>query len=173
MHKKEKVYYFLLGTFLLFIITLLFTSFIPSGLELVIKSKFEKEPLFIASVQPKEHFTLHYIHSVNRSPVWEKHSIDKKGMIYIEEEKFLAFGAGMGHWQGHGTLVDSGKYQIIKNIHKPVGNFILRVAEVEQNHTVFFRDRAVNLSQIAAGKAVSVSVEKVSLFEKLVKVLFE
>jgi hypothetical protein len=173
MHIKGNMYRFLLGLLLLFIIILLLTSLIPGGFILVIKPVYEKEPVFVAPVKPAEYFTLHYVHSVNGLPVWEKHHIDEKGIIYIEEERFLAFGAGMGHWKGHGTLIDSGKYQIIKDIHKPVGNFILRVANSKQKHTLILSEHAINLSEIAAGKAVSVSVEKVSLFEKLVKVPFE
>lgn len=171
MHGKGNVYRLSFGLVVLFTLAFLLLHLIPGGLMLVVKPVHDNEPAFVFPVQPADTFTLYYVHSVNGLPMWEKHSIDNRGMIYIEEEQFLAFGAGMGHWQGHGTLVDSGEYQMITGIHKPVGNFILRVAKDKHRHTIFLGNRSINLSQALAGKAVALSVEKVSLFEKVWRII--
>ena len=170
MFKKRYGYFVVSG--LLLIIILFIARFIPGGFLLVVKPVHGKGPAFIVPVKPTDCFTLHYFHSVNGLPVWEKHRIDEKGMIYIEEERFVAFNAGMGHWLGHGALVDSGEFQIIKNINRPIGNFVIRIAQEKQRHTIIAGDRSVNLSKVLAGKAVCVSVEKVSLLGRLWEMLF-
>ena len=99
---------------------------LPSSLELVIHPVEGGRPIFSEHLEPGDRFTIHYMHSVNRTPIWEEHSIDEEGNIYIEEERFVMFGAGMGHWDGHGTLVKKDQYLAIENIHEYLGNFILR-----------------------------------------------
>ncbi|MBU0616556.1 MAG: DUF1850 domain-containing protein [Planctomycetes bacterium] len=135
----------------------------PAGLELVITPKDGGEPILALPLEPGERFTLHYIHSVDRAPIWEEHSADRDGNICVEEERFVMFGAGMGHWPGHGTLTSRGPYQVIENIHAPIGEFILRVGTNGVDHTIIWRGKHMNLSRIAAGRAVVVSARPLSL----------
>jgi len=53
-------------------------------------------PLLVLPLIPGEPFTLHYYHSVENAPIWEVHTLDATGRIFIEEERYLKFGAGMG-----------------------------------------------------------------------------
>jgi hypothetical protein len=116
---------------------------------------------------PGERFTLRYVHSVDRSPVWEEHSVDRNGTIYIQGERFVMFGAGMGHWEGHGTLTSRGPYQVIENIHKPLGHFVLRVGSENVDHTIIWRGQPVHLSKLAPGQAVLVAAKPVSRLQRL------
>ena len=77
----------------------------PGGLELRLTPVKGGEPLLVLPLEPGERFTLHYVHSVEKAPIWEEHSLDEKGRIYIEEERYLKFGAGMGRMPGVGRLV--------------------------------------------------------------------
>jgi hypothetical protein len=131
------------------------------GLELVIRLTEGGPPLFSDFIEPGGRFTIRYTHSVDRTPIWEEHSVDAEGNIYIEKERFVMFGAGMGHWEGHGVLTTDGEYQVIENIHKPIGNFILRVGTEEIGHTLILGDQQVNLSRLAPGRAVTISVSPV------------
>jgi len=142
---------------------LLAAHLIPAGFELVVRPVEGGDVLLRAPLEPGECFTLHYMHSVDHAPIWEEHSVDEEGSIYIEEERFEMFGAGMGHWEGHGTLTSRGKYQVIENIHERIGSFILRVGGARTRHTLLLRDLQVNLSSKAAGHAVQVSAVPVSL----------
>jgi hypothetical protein len=139
----------------------------PSGVELIIAPRDSGDPILVLPLEPGERFTLHYVHSVDRAPVWEEHSVDRTGNIYVEEERFVMFGAGMGHWPGHGTLVSDGQHQVIKNIHKPVGEFVLRVGSSGVDHAIIWRGKRVNLSRIAAGRAVVVSARPLGPLERL------
>jgi hypothetical protein len=135
----------------------------PGGLELRITPVKGGEPLLVLPLEPGERFTLHYYHSVEDSPIWEKHSLDAKGRIYVEEERYLKFGAGMGRMPGVGRMVKRGPYEVIEDMHMPTGNFVLRIGSPGVDHTVIWRGSRTNLSSIAPHMAVRFSARPVSL----------
>jgi len=110
------------------VLSLILTAWLtPGGLVLQVTLVKEKKLLSALPLKPKERFTIHYYHSVENSPIWEEHSMDETGKIYIEEERYEKFGAGMGKMPGVGRMVKRGIYEVIEDMHMPVGNFILRV----------------------------------------------
>jgi hypothetical protein len=145
---------------------------LPWGLELCLTPVKGETPLLVYPMRPHERFTLHYFHSVNHKPIWEVHSVDEEGCIYMEEERFVSFNAGMGHWQGHGRLTLRGPYQVIEGIHERLGRFVLRVGSPGVDHTILWRGLRTNLSRLAAGQALTVEAERVSLLEHLRHRLF-
>ena len=156
----------------LFFILLIVTGMIPGGLELSITPVKSEAPLLVLPLQPGERFTIHYYHSVENAPIWEEHSLDKKGRIYIEEERYLKFGAGMGRMPGVGRMVRRGPYEVIENMHMPTGNFILRVGSPGVNHTVIWRDTRSNLSAVAPHVAVQFSARPVSMLYRMWRQLY-
>ena len=135
----------------------------PGGLELQVVPVKGGPPLLVLPLEPGERFTLQYYHSVENAPIWEEHSLDRKGRIYIEEERYLKFGAGMGRMPGVGRLVKKGPYEAIVNMHMPTGNFILRIGSRGVDHTVIWRGVQTNLSAVAPHQAVRFSARTVSL----------
>ena len=129
-------------------------------------------PLLVLPLQPGERFTIHYYHSVENAPIWEEHSLDEKGRIYIEEERYLKFGAGMGRMPGVGRMVRRGPYEVIENMHMPTGNFILRVGSLGVDHTVIWRDTRSNLSAVAPHVAVRFSARPVSILYRMWRQLY-
>ena len=136
----------------------------PGGLELKIVPVKGGQPLLVMPLDAGERFTLHYYHSVENAPIWEEHSLDEKGRIYIEEERYLKFGAGMGRMPGVGRMVRRGPYEVIEDMHMPTGNFILRVGSPGVDHTIIWRGKSVNLSAAVPHVAVQFSARPVSLF---------
>lgn len=143
------------------------TALLPGGLELRVTPVKGGPPLVVLPLQPGERFTLHYYHSVENAPIWEEHSVDAKGRIYIEEERYVKFGAGMGRMPGVGRMVHRGPYEIIEDMHMPTGNFILRIGSPGVDHTIIWRGRRKNLSAIAPHVAVKFSAQPVSLLYRL------
>ncbi len=135
----------------------------PGGLELQVAPVKGGPPLLVLPLMPGERFTLHYYHSVENAPIWEEHSLDKKGRIYIEEERYLKFGAGMGRMPGVGRMVRREPYEVIEDMHMPTGNFVLRIGSRGVDHTVIWRGTATNLSAVAPHQAVQFSARPVSL----------
>ena len=129
-------------------------------------------PLLVLPLQPGERFTIRYYHSVENAPIWETHSVDSTGRIYIEEERYLKFGAGMGRMPGVGRMVWRPPYEVIEDMHMPTGNFILRIGSPGVDHTVIWRGRCKNLSAIAPHVAVRFSARPVSLLYRLWRRIF-
>ena len=139
----------------------------PGGLELAVMPVKGWAALLMLPLQPGERFTLHYYHSVENAPIWEVHSLDAEGRIFIEEERYLKFGAGMGRMPGVGHMVRRGEYEVIEDMHMPTGNFVLRVGSPGVDHTIIWRGRSKNLSAMAPHVAVQFSARPVSLLYSL------
>jgi hypothetical protein len=148
-------------------LVLIVLALAPGGLELRVRPVGGGEPLLVLPLEPGERFTLHYYHSVENAPIWEEHSVDRQGRIYIEEERYLKYGAGMGKMPGVGRMVMRGPYEAITDMHMPTGDFVLRVGSPGVDHTVLWRGAAVNLSAVVPHKAVIFSARPVSLLTKL------
>ncbi len=151
----------------LFLLALIFLIFLPGGLELTIQPVKGGPPVLVLPLQPGERFTLHYYHSVENAPIWEEHSLDKTGRIYIEEERYLKFGAGMGRMPGVGRMVYRAPFEVIEDMHMPTGNFVLRIGSPGVDHTIIWRGTRTNLSRVAAHVAVQFSARPVNLLHRL------
>ena len=93
--------------------------------------------------------------------------MDRKGNLYIEEERYEKFGAGMGKMPGVGHMVMQGKYEVIKDMHMAVNDFVLRVGSKGVDHTIIWRDKRFNLSDFIPHKAVQFSGKPVSFLYQL------
>ena len=143
-------------------------TWLPGGLELRVVPVKGGEPLLVLPMEPGERFTLHYYHSVEGAPIWEVHSLDADGRIFIEEERYLKLGAGMGRTPGVGHVVRKGPYTAIVDMHRPTGDFILRVGRPGVvDHTVIWRSRRVNLSMQVVHQPVRFSARPVSRLHRL------
>ena len=132
------------------------------GLELRVTTVKDQAPLLVLPMARGERFTIHYYHSVENAPIWEEHSLDAEGRIYIEEERYLKYGAGMGKMPGVGRMVRRGPYEVIEDMHMPTGDFILRVGSPGVDHTVIWRGHHSNLSAMVPHVAVQFSARPVN-----------
>jgi hypothetical protein len=132
------------------------------SLELRVEPVAGGAPLLVAPLEFGEGFTLNYVHSVDREPIWEVHSVDRTGRIFIEEERFVMVGAGMGDLPGRGHWTGQGGLQSLKEMHYPIGEFVLRIGSRGVDHTILWRETRTNLSELAAGTAVRVWARPVS-----------
>ncbi len=146
----------------LFAGTLVAGSALPGGVELTAIPVKGGPPLWVVYLDPGDHFTLRYVHSVDEAPIWEEHSVDRWGRIYVEEERFVMVGAGMGDLPGRGRWTGGGGIQAIQDMHYPVGEFVLRVGSPSVDHTLVWQDTEYHLSQHVPGEAVRVSARPVS-----------
>ena len=144
-------------------VLILIGAWAPGGLELRVATVKDGRPLLVLPLEVAERFTLHYYHSVENAPIWEEHSLDKTGRIFIEEERYEKFGAGMGRMPGVGRMVTKGPYEAIEDMHMPTGDFILRVGSPGVDHTILWRGTRTNLSAMAPHAAVQFSARPVSL----------
>lgn len=132
------------------------------GLRLVITPTEGGDAIFAAPLEPGERFTLRYTHSVDGTPIWEEHSADGEGNLYVEEERFVMIGAGMGDLPGRGRWTARGRLQAIEGLHVRVDPFILRVGSPGVDHTILWRGTSTNLSALVPGESVRVSAHPVT-----------
>lgn len=144
----------------------------PGGFELTVTPVKTGVPLIVLPMQPGEQFTIHYFHSVENAPIWEVHSLDAEGRIFVEEERYLKYGAGMGKMPGVGRMVRRGPYEVIEDMHMPTGDFILRIGSPGVDHTIIWRGLHINLSARAPHVAVQFSARPVSRLYRLWRAVF-
>lgn len=116
-----------------------------------------------------DHFKICYRHSVDGQTVCKVFKPSWSMGIVLQETYFQMFGAGMGHWEGHGELVQEKEWIKIKEINKPLGKFFLRIGSQGIDHTLSLRGEEINLSRQAEGKLVEVKVEIKPYFYQLGK----
>jgi hypothetical protein len=146
--------------------------YLPGGLALSVSPVKGGPPLAVLYLEAGELFTIRYTHSVENAPIWETHALDAQGRIYIEEERYLKFGAGMGKMPGVGRMVRRGPYEVIEAMHMPTGNFVLRIGLPGVDHTLIWRNHEINLSMIAPHAAVRFSARPVSWLNRIAHQLF-
>jgi len=135
---------------------------LPGGLELRVTPVEGGEPLLSLPIEAGEPFTIRDFHSVENAPVWEVHSADAAGTLHIEEERYLRFGAGMGTTPGVGRMARRGPLEVIEDMHRPVGDFILRIGSPGVDHTLLWRGLEADLTRMAPHRAVRFTAEPVS-----------
>lgn len=156
----------------LVITALLAGVFISGGLMLRVVPIRGGTPLVELWLAPGDTFTIRYNHSVENSPIWETHSVDAKGRIFIEQERYLKFGAGMGKMPGVGHMVQRGPYEVIEDMHMPTGDFILRIGSQGVDHRLLHGNRTINLTAMAPHVAVQFSARPTFLLYRVWHQLF-
>ena len=102
-------------------------------------------------VKTNDRFVIRYIHSVDHTPIFEQFRLDPEKGLVLEKTWFTMFGAGLGHWPGHGKLTQDRNWITISDMERPLGSFILRIGAPSVGHTIIYHDREINLSRQAAG----------------------
>ncbi len=142
-------------------------TLLPGGVEVDVTPVQGGPDLWVALLTPGERFTLRYVHSVDRQPIWEVHSVDAWGALFVEEERFVMVGAGMGDLPGRGRWDGADGLQSIRDMHYRLGEFVLRIGSPGVDHTLLWRNTATSLSARAPGTAVRVSAHPVCLAYRL------
>jgi hypothetical protein len=131
-----------------------------AGPELIVRDYKDNKIIFKIHLSQDQNFTIRYIHSVDHSPVFEVFTVKKDKGIVLNETYFRMFGAGMGHWEGHGTVIQEGNWIKIKEIDYPLGKFLLRIGSIGVDHTIIIDEKEWNLSEIAAGRLAEIAYSK-------------
>lgn len=131
---------------MVFVTALSFYFFFPTPSLTITGVYGDKEkPLVIIPVSKGTEFTIKYIHSVDRLPVYETFLINDDHNLLLSEVRFIMLGAGMS--DSGGQLVYDGKWTIIRNINKEVTSFYLRVSAVGEQ-TLFINSKVIKLTEI-------------------------
>jgi len=147
---------FILGAILFLSTSGLSAASSDFGPRLVVSNFATAEVIASLKVKIGDRFTIRYIHSVDKTPIFEEFRLDRDQGLVLEKTWFTMFGAGLGHWPGHGDLTQDADWITIDNIEKPLGSFILRIGALNVGHTIIYHDHKINLSRLAPGVRVLV-----------------
>lgn len=121
------------------------------GSQLVVSNFSTAAVIASLKVKPGDRFTIRYIHSIDKTPIFEEFRLDRDEGLVLEKTWFTMFGAGLGHWAGHGHLSQSSKWITIEGIEQPLDSFILRIGALSVGHTIIYHEQTINLSRLAPG----------------------
>jgi hypothetical protein len=130
---------------------MLFASNQQAAPQLVVRNFSTREIIASIKVKAGDKFTLRYVHSVDKTPIFEEFRLDPDKGLVLEKTWFTMFGAGLGQWPGHGHLSQNKEWITIADIEQPLGSFILRIGALSVGHTIIYHGRKINLSRRAPG----------------------
>lgn len=100
----------------------------------VLKASDSRSGKYLSSWWPREDksFTIKYIHSVERTPVWEMYTIEE-GEIVLEETVFQSYGAGLPATSPYDFDIVEDGFRLY-NIDQKMTNLVYRTGAVRANH---------------------------------------
>ncbi|SFR05687.1 DUF1850 domain-containing protein [Desulfoscipio geothermicus] len=124
-----------------------------------VKEHFSGEVLFRKPVKVGTVFTLEYVHSVTKQPVYEDYKIEDKRILSMVEMRYDSFGANLPVGpekmaeETTGFIVEDGYYKVLYENRK-FAKVPLRVGQVVADHTLVFKDGSkLRLLDVAEGGA--------------------
>lgn len=101
-----------------------------------IDEKNSKESVSVSyPIDENDHFSIEFIHSVNKSPVVEYYKIDKKGNLYVYKTIYYNYGAGVPtDIEGDETISygEDGS-MIIDNINRKINNLTYYLSDISDH----------------------------------------
>jgi hypothetical protein len=106
--------------------------------------------LFDFPVQSRDRFSIHYIHSSDKTPIQDIFEVGEKGEMILIEENYLWYGAGLEcmNWEGASVTMENDKVRVHLKRHFPF--LPLRVGRIA-NHSLHLNGKAIPLREIARG----------------------
>jgi len=98
---------------------------------------------------PQKKFTLSYIHSVQKTPVYEVFEISEDNKLILRETTYSSLGVGLPYTEENGTFVnEDGKFRLT-GIDREFSSISLRVSPIPE-HTIIIGDSTYPLLSIVA-----------------------
>ena len=141
--------------------------FLPFIKALEISDYKTQQKLLLVFMRPGEEFTISFIHSVNRRPVYDTLRVEGDHLV-IMRSRFDSFGAGMPESStGEGTLAVAKDGWLEWTVNRAVPDITVRVGWTAE-HMLHIRDRKIRLTELAEpGSALTMRVRNISLRDYL------
>lgn len=82
---------------------------------------------FSRKISPGDRFTFKYIHSVQKTPVYEIFTIDEEGNVILVETRVMSLGYGLPAPTRDDEYTIEEDFLVIRNLHRNVGKLMIRV----------------------------------------------
>jgi hypothetical protein len=148
------------------ILGLVSLSFLQESV-LVVKEAKANKIIWQEKVEEGANFAIEYLHSVERTPVWEYFKV-KNGEIFLTGTLYESYGAGLPFLKKNNYIVANDKFEI-KDINRKLDNIPLRISDYAQ-HKFIYGDEEYKLYDITQPQSlVVISVERRSRIRLLVE----
>lgn len=125
----------------------------------------EREIIFVQKVRPGSAFSLGYLHSVEKSDVWDRFILDADYRIVLTETKFQGQAAGLPSALAPGEILTrEGRWFRITGMARVLPQIHLRVDSQWQNRFRFEDKEEKDLSAHVGNSLLLIRVEKISLW---------
>lgn len=113
-------------------------------------------------VRPGDTFHLGFLHSITRSDIWDRFTIDSEHRIVLNETKFQGQGTGIPYGPAPGeTLVREGDWFRLTGMRRIVPGIYWRVGSEWRNRFRFENEPEINLSALVGDSLLHVRIEKI------------
>jgi len=117
--------------------------------------------LTLRIVRPGDTFLLGFLHSIARSDIWDRFTIDGQYRIVLVETKFQGQGTGIPYGPAEGeTLVREGNWFLLKGMKRVVPTIEWRVGVEWHNRFRFGNEPELDLSAKIGDCLVQLRIEK-------------
>ena len=114
------------------------------------------ETFFSREVSPGDRFTLTYVHSVQKTPVYEVYGIDGRGAVVLRETRVKSLGYGLPAPTPDNHYLLEGEFLVIRDMNRRIGTLLIRVS-FHQPMELSFGERVFDLQQCGrAGDLIEV-----------------
>ena len=127
------------------------------------------DPVFLRVVRPDDTFLLGYLHSVEKTDVWDRFRIDSEYQIVLTETMFQGQGAGLPtSLSNNERLTREGKWFRITGMRRFVPSLYWRVEARWHNRVRFNNEQEQDFSSRLGDAVVHIRVEKMNVLTWLV-----
>ncbi|RPH49372.1 MAG: DUF1850 domain-containing protein [Desulfobacteraceae bacterium] len=141
--------------------------FLPFITALEISDFKTRQRLLLVGMESGEEFTISFIHSVNRRPVYDTLRVESDHLVIVRS-RYDSFGAGMPESStGEGTFKVAKDGWLEWTVNRPVPDITVRVGWTAE-HTLHVKDRKIRLSELAEpGSALTIRVINTGIIDFL------
>ncbi|QXM05203.1 DUF1850 domain-containing protein [Crassaminicella indica] len=139
---------------------------------LILEDTKHSKIIFIHTISPNDHFTMHWMHSVELEPWEEIFYVDCDYNIILDYTRFKAFGAGVPDYAGKKTVVKNGWIYFLE-IDKKMPTLTYGISSFAK-HTFYFNNQRLKLYEIVPNDApCKIYTKKISIlsyvYEKFIQ----
>lgn len=105
-------------------------------------------------------FSLYYMHSVHKTPVWENFYLDPGDQMVLTSTCYQSLGVGIPFWPGEGELVNDGSRFVLKGLDRHFSEINLIAVPIARQ-ALIYRDKQYDFNYyFGSGDPITIRVSR-------------
>ncbi|MEW6273950.1 MAG: DUF1850 domain-containing protein [Bacillota bacterium] len=143
---RKKIPAIVFGLFLFFLVVLTLLYLFMAQLPVLVVAG-ERGPVLYLPLSKGETFSLTYLHSVQKTPVWENFSLGEGDRLVLDSTFYESLGVGLPFLAGEGKLANEHGRFILTGLNRSFAGVDLRIAPLARQALVY-RGRRYDLNDL-------------------------